>query len=71
MQKEYTILEIYEADFGCEERPAGQKTMVGVHLRDTAGNEIHVQEEDDRLYEKDINEGDTVILLEGRLEKKC
>lgn len=71
MQKEYTVIEIYEADFGCEERPEGQKTMVGVHLRDIAGNEIHVQEEDDRLYAKDINEGDTVILLEGRLEKKC
>lgn len=71
MQKEYTVIEIYEADFGCEERPEGQKTMVGVHLRDIAGNEIHVQEEDDRLYAKNINEGDTVILLEGRLEKKC
>lgn len=71
MQKEYTVIEIYEADFGCEERPEGQKTMVGVQLRDTVGNEIHVQEEDERLYAKGIDEGDTVILLEGRLEKKC
>ena len=27
MQKTYTVIEIYEADFGCEERPEGQETM--------------------------------------------
>ena len=26
------VLEIYEADFGCEERPDGQETMVCVRL---------------------------------------
>ena len=30
MQKTYTVIEIYEADFGCEERPEGQETMVGI-----------------------------------------
>lgn len=29
------VLEIYEADFGCEERPDGQETMVCVRLLDT------------------------------------
>ncbi|WP_432629200.1 hypothetical protein [Brotaphodocola sp.] len=29
----YRVLEIYEADFGCEERPEGQETMVMVRLQ--------------------------------------
>ena len=33
MQKTYTVIEIYEADFGCEERPEGQETMVGIRLK--------------------------------------
>ena len=33
MQKTYTVIEIYEADFGCEERPEGQETMVGRRWR--------------------------------------
>lgn len=35
----YRVLEIYEADFGCEERPEGQETMVMVRLQkiDKAG----------------------------------
>ncbi|MFR2173283.1 MAG: hypothetical protein ACLS5Z_07965 [Clostridium fessum] len=32
------VLEIYEADFGCEERPDGQETMVCVRLLDTTEN---------------------------------
>ena len=31
-EKIYRVLEIYEADFGCEERPEGQETMVMVRL---------------------------------------
>ena len=71
MQKSYTVIEIYEADFGCEERPEGQKTMVCVHLKAEDGEEIHRQEADDELYAKDINEGDKVIFIEGRIEKQC
>ena len=40
MQKSYTVIEIYEADFGCEERPEGQKTMVGIRLKAEDGEEI-------------------------------
>ena len=61
MQKTYTVIEIYEADFGCEERPEGQETMVGIRLK----------EADAELYAKNINEGDKVIFIEGRIEKQC
>ena len=67
MQKTYTVIEIYEADFGCEERPEGQETMVGIRLKAEDGEEIHRQE----LYAKNINEGDKVIFIEGRIEKQC
>ena len=40
MQKTYTVIEIYEADFGCEERPEGQETMVGIRLKAEDGEEI-------------------------------
>ena len=46
MQKTYTVIEIYEADFGCEERPEGQETMVGIRLKAEDGEEIHRQEAD-------------------------
>ena len=45
--------------------------MVGVHLKAEDGEEIHRQEADDELYAKDINEGDKVIFIEGRIEKQC
>ena len=65
MQKTYTVIEIYEADFGCEE------TMVGIRLKAEDGEEIHRQEADAELYAKNINEGDKVIFIEGRIEKQC
>ena len=61
------VLEIYEADFGCEERPDGQETMVCVHLLDTAVNtnltehsEYTVRIADQALYDAGIDEGDHV-----------
>ena len=71
MQKTYTVIEIYEADFGCEERPEGQETMVGIRLKAGDGEEIHRHEADAELYAKNINEGDEVIFIEGRIEKQC
>ena len=68
MQKTYTVIEIYEADFGCEERPEGQETMVGIRLKAEDGEEIHRQEADAELYAKNINEGDKVILLKEELK---
>lgn len=47
-EKIYRVLEIYEADFGCEERPEGQETMVMVRL---------VQEKQDTLDREDKTEG--------------
>ena len=35
------------------------------------GEEIHRQEADAELYAKNINEGDKVIFIEGRIEKQC
>ena len=64
MQKTYTVIEIYEADFGCEERPEGQETMVGIRLKAEDGEEIHRQEADAELYAKNINEGDKVLWRE-------
>ena len=61
----------HEADFGCEERPEGQETMVGIRLKAEDGEEIHRQEADAELYAKNINEGDKVIFIEGRIEKQC
>ena len=43
MQKTYTVIEIYEADFGCEERPEGQETMVGIRLKAEDGEEISMK----------------------------
>lgn len=71
MQKTYTVIEIYEADFGCEDRPEGQETMVGIRLKAEDGEEIHRQEADAELYAKNINEDDKVIFIEGRIEKQC
>lgn len=55
------ILEIYEADFGCEGRPDGQETMVMVCLKsDKSGLEHTIQIRDSYLDEKGICEGDLV-----------
>ena len=69
--KIYKIKRIEEADYGCEERPEGQETMVGIRLKAEDGEEIHRQEADAELYAKNINEGDKVIFIEGRIEKQC
>ncbi|MBO5278288.1 MAG: hypothetical protein J6B06_02200 [Lachnospiraceae bacterium] len=56
--KKYTIVKIYEQDFGCEGLPAGQKRMDDVVLRADDGSEVTVQIPDDELYAKNLNEGD-------------
>lgn len=52
-------------------QPEGQETMVGIRLKAEDGEEIHRQEADAELYAKNINEGDKVIFIEGRIEKQC
>ncbi|MGN0485363.1 MAG: hypothetical protein ACI4HI_17630 [Lachnospiraceae bacterium] len=63
----YKITHIYEEDFGCEGRPDGKKPMVEVVLKDAQGKEKRVREEDAWLYEKEIQEGDLITFLEGRI----
>lgn len=73
------VLEIYEADFGCEERPDGQETMVCVRLLDTTENanlsehpEYTIRTADQALYDAGINEAIASGLTRnpGRLRKR-
>lgn len=56
--KKYTIIKIYEPDFGCEGLLDGQQRMDDVVLKDMDGNEMKVQIPDAELYAKNLNEGD-------------
>lgn len=58
MDKEkWTVLRIQEADYGCEERPEGEKQKVIVTLTDAGGRRKEILVEDDWLYENNIDEG--------------
>ena len=58
----YKVLKIEEdVDFGCEERGEDSPVMAVVLLQDEKGNEQKVRQEDQMLYERDINEGDLVF----------
>ena len=72
------VLEIYEADFGCEERPDGQETMVCVRLLNTTADidlsehpEYTIRIADQALYDAGIDEGDFVQFdpESGKIEK--
>jgi hypothetical protein len=67
----YTVKRIEEdLDFGCEERPAGTPVMAVVTLTDPEGQDIQMKMEDGLLYEREINEGDSVYFDKaGKLEK--
>ena len=67
----YQVVRIDEdIDFGCEERSADEPVMAVVVLQDENGNESHIRQEDQMLYDRNIEEGDTVILNEnGELRK--
>ena len=65
------VLRIEEdIDFGCEERQPGVELMSVVLLENEDGQEISLRHNDRLLYERDINEGDTVMLDENRELKK-
>lgn len=70
MIEKYKVLNIYEDDFGCEERTDDHKTQVIVALKRSDGKEITIKQEDDWLYQQDINEGDEVDLMEEILQKR-
>ena len=67
----YKVLKIEEdVDFGCEERGEDSPVMAVVLLQDENGNEQKIRQEDQMLYERDINEGDLVFFNERQeLEK--
>lgn len=64
---QYKVLKIEEdLDFGCEERQPGEVLMSVVLLEDPNGNEICLKHDDNLLYERDIREGDMVLLDEKK-----
>ena len=67
----YTVLRIEEdIDFGCEERSEDEPIMASVTLLDENGEESKIRQEDQRLYDLDINEGDHVVMNEkNKLQK--
>ena len=59
---QYKVIRIEEnMDFGC-----GERLMSVVILEREDGREISLKHDDERLYERDINEGDIVTLDENR-----
>ena len=59
-----------DLDFCCEERGADEPVMAVVVLKDENGTESRIRQEDQMLYDWNIEEGDTVILNEnGELRK--
>lgn len=63
----YTVKRIDEdLDFGCEERIEGAPVMAVVTLIDEEDREMKLQQLDQMLYSKDINEGDIVYLDEKK-----
>ena len=67
----YKVLKIEEdVDFGCEERGEDSPVMAVMILQDENGNEQKIRQEDQMLYERDINEGDLAFFNERQeLEK--
>ena len=64
----YKVINIEEdIDFGCEERTDGQQVQAVVTLKDADGNIFRIKQPDKMLYDKDINIGDDVILVNGFL----
>ena len=67
----YKVLKIEEdIDFGCEERQPGAELMSVVLLESEDGREISLRHNDRLLYERDINEGDIVIMDENHELKR-
>ncbi len=53
----WKVIQIQEADYGCEERLPGEKTKVIVMLQSEMGEQKQLTVEDDWLYENGIDEG--------------
>ena len=69
MWERYFVSHIYEDDFGCEERSVDHEPQVLVELKTDDGMEMVLRQADAWLYTQDINEGDFVVLEDGKLKK--
>lgn len=69
MRQKYEIIRIEETDFGCEELPEDAEVMVQVTLQSEDGTKQKILYSDALLYEKEMNEGDKVFLVDGKLKK--
>ena len=59
----YYVTRIEEPDFGCEGRPEGQEIKDKVYLKEEiTKEETIIFMEDKLLYERDINEGNKVVI---------
>ncbi len=63
----WRVKRIQEADYGCEERPEGEKTRVIVTLTDGKNGTRQLLVEDDWLYEQGIDEGSEWPECNGRM----
>lgn len=54
----WIVKRIQEGDYGCEERPEGEKIKVLVTLENETGEQCQLMVEDDWLYAEGIDEGD-------------
>lgn len=70
MREKYRVFQIYEDDYGCEEKSENDRGKVIVILKSSSGNELSVKQEDVWLYEQEIKEGDEVFLAEGKLWRR-
>ena len=57
----YTVKQILEADYGCEERPEGSAVMALLRLCDENGLEVSMEVPDADLTSADINEGERIF----------
>lgn len=55
---QWTIKQIFDGDYGCEELKPGEKPMVSVTLIDDDGNEKYVSVEDEWLTDNELEVGD-------------
>ena len=60
----YTILDIYDEDYGCEGIPDGEELMCSVRVRDENGTEKLLRIADNYLTENDLNRGSVFELDE-------
>ena len=65
----YKVLDIIEADFGCEGLPDGQVPMDEVILLDEDNNKKVIKQGDMYLYQMDINVGDNVVIVDNKIKK--